>query len=91
MPARRKLSTHEVRSDRGKRRRVPCACQRFDMDHAARCCPQCHKEQRRRYWNAYDAVRRVPVTDFTPEQIEARYQRAVLQRRYEAATGKVAA
>jgi len=88
------MSDRKPRSDRGARRRIPCACGRHDMEFTAKRCKRCASEARSAYWKARHAngkAGKVDLSDFPDHIIEARYQRAVLQRRYAAATGKVAA
>jgi hypothetical protein len=70
-----------IRSDRGQRPRVRCACDRQDMDYKAARCRQCHNERRRKYWREFKALPPPRVDDFPEHIIEARYQRAKLEKR----------
>ncbi len=74
-------------------RHLTCSlCPTPVRNYRCRFCEEC-KRDRVRFRNSMEARRAgtmpLPVDDFTPEQIEARYQRAVQQKRHDAALARL--
>lgn len=75
-------------------RRTCSLCPQPARNSRSQFCADCRRE-RKRYQNSMSkrrmGVQPRPADDFTPEQIDARYYRAVAQRKYEAATARMSA